>query len=176
MEWWWRHTKIVYFVSVQCRGRWSLDGNVSAHAPYHTLCVLRPLWRHVEHAKRLPRRLQLERERFLKWFFNNKELQTITAMCFQWTVTKTGKYLGRRNVLLTTIGYWHTMMIVFGELFQEETTEIEWLETLRECCPRNGQQLELSCIYLSGNRKDLEIHNKSSIEQIFSTVLWLGMV
>ena len=68
------------------------------------------------------------------------------------------------------------MMIVFGELFQEETTEIERLETLRECCPRNGQQLELSCIYLMGNRKDLEIHNKPSIEQVFSTVLWLGMV
>jgi len=24
------------------------------------------------------------------------------------------------------------------------------LETLTECCPRNGQQLELSCIYLMG--------------------------
>ena len=39
-----------------------------------------------------------------------------------------------------------------------------------------SMQLELSCIYLMGNRKDLEINNEPSIEQLFCTVLWLGMV
>ena len=36
-----------------------------------------------------------------------------------------------------------------------------------ECCPRNGQQLELSCIYLLNgyiaNRRDPEILNEMSI-------------
>ena len=36
--------------------------------------------------------------------------------------------------------------------------------------PRNGQQLELSCIYLMGNRKDSEIHNEPSIHQLFCGV------
>ena len=28
----------------------------------------------------------------------------------------------------------------------------------RECCTGNGQQLELSCVYLMKSRKDTEIH------------------
>ena len=37
------------------------------------------------------------------------------------------------------------------------------METLRECCPRNQKQSELSCIYLMRNRKDPEIHTEPSI-------------
>ena len=46
---------------------------------------------------------------------------------------------------------------------------------LCECCPRNGQQLELSCVYLMRNRKDPEIHTELTIE-LLCIVGWLGMV
>ena len=35
-----------------------------------------------------------------------------------------------------------------------------------ESCPRNGQQLELSCVYLMRNRKDREIDIEPTIEQL----------
>ena len=44
------------------------------------------------------------------------------------------------------------------------------LETPRECCPRNGQQLELYCVYLMGNRKDSESHTELCIELLFHGV------
>ena len=64
-------------------------------AMYLDLCEER-----VEHdrAKRLPRRLQLERAT-PQVIFNDKELQTITVMCFQWTVNKTGKYLATVQII-----------------------------------------------------------------------------
>ena len=44
----------------------------------------------------------------------------------------------------------------------------------RECCPRNGQQLELSCIYLM-RKKDPEIDTELTIELV-CILWWLGMV
>ena len=44
-----------------------------------------------------------------------------------------------------------------------------------ECCPRNGQQLELSYIYLMRNRKDPEIDTEPTIEQLCVLVAGNGV-
>ena len=49
------------------------------------------------------------------------------------------------------------------------------LETLMECCPRNGHQLELSCVYLMRNRKDPEIDTEPTIEQLCIVVAGNGV-
>ena len=85
-----RPSPIAVFFS-DAHSTWSLDGNASAHAPCHTPCVLGPL-RRACWAKRLPGRLVVKRA-IPQVILNNKELQTMTTMYFQWTVNKTGKYL-----------------------------------------------------------------------------------
>ena len=44
-----------------------------------------------------------------------------------------------------------------------------------ECCPRNGQQLELSCVYLIRNRNDPEIDTEPTIELLCIVVAGNGV-
>ena len=65
----------------------SLDSNTSVHALYHTLCAL-DLW---DEHKTTVKKTAVGKRTIPQVIFNNKELQHVTTMYFQWIVNKTGK-------------------------------------------------------------------------------------